>query len=75
MCYHRPPMTLRAALLALSLAALACAGARPRPGAGSMQCPDNQTAVCVTGRVCAWDGARQCERCRCADPSYVPLGR
>ena len=73
MCYHRPPMTFRAALLALMFSALACAGARPRPG--SMQCPDNQTAVCVTGRICAWDGARQCERCRCADPSYVPLGR
>ena len=62
--------------LALLLALLGCASApRARSGPPSMQCPDNQTAVCITGRTCAWDGARQCERCRCADPSYVPLGR
>jgi hypothetical protein len=58
----------------LLLLLLGCASA-PRARAPSMQCPDNQTAACITGRTCAWDSARQCERCRCADPAFVPLGR
>ena len=69
-------MTGRTVVLAAVLA-LGVGCARPRvaavPRGGA--CPDNVTLACLAGRVCAWDGARGCERCRCADPAYVPLGR
>lgn len=70
-------MTSLRTMMLCGLLAMGCASARPptahAPRGGP--CADNVTLACLAGRVCAWDDARGCERCRCADPAYVPLGR
>lgn len=65
---------LPALWLVLSIAACATPPLRTGPRRPAA-CPDNVTQHCLAGTACAWDDARGCERCRCADPSYVPVGR
>lgn len=62
--------------LLLALGALACTTPPPRTGPRRPNaCPDNVTQHCLAGVACVWEPARDCERCRCADVPFVPIGR
>ncbi len=66
-------VTLLLALIALT----ACTASTLRTPASTRAgaCPDNQTRGCLAGTTCAWDSRRNCERCQCAEPAFVPMGR
>ncbi len=60
---------MRALLLPLlvAMALTACGGS----SRSVRRCPDSPQMPCLTGEECTIDPARDCERCRCAEPYGV----
>lgn len=56
----------RFTLLLLGAAMFGCRTPSPQ------SCPDSSQLKCLTAPVCSWDPVRDCEKCVCSDPGYVP---